>query len=49
MDTIISLTITTLLLAGAGYAAKNLLPLAQKSTIERIDKSLSATESLPEN
>ena len=46
MDIIVSLIMTTLLLAGAGYAAKKLLPVVQKAAIERIDKGLSSTEEL---
>ncbi len=46
MDTIVNLIMTVLLLAGAGYAAKKLLPLVQKTAIERIDKGLSSTEEL---
>ncbi len=36
----------TLLLSGAGCAAKKLLPFVQKAAIERIDKGLSSTEEL---
>ena len=46
MDTIISLIMTTLLLAGAGYAAEKILPMVQKAAIERIDNGLSSTEEL---
>ena len=47
MDTIVSLAITTmLLLVGAGYVAKKLLPMVQKAAIERIDKGLSKASSL---
>ena len=46
MDTIVSLIMTTLLLAGASYAAKMLLPVVQKAAIERIDKGLSSTGKL---
>ena len=46
MDTIVSLIMTVLLLAGAGYAVKKLLPVVNKAAIERIDKDLSSTEEL---
>lgn len=44
MDTVISLAITTQLLLGAGYVAKKLLSVVQKTVVEHITKGLSAAD-----